>query len=300
MKFFDKLVEQWGGRSAMMSALGRQRMHGRIANAESLITWDGVGDLLLEHRLGPPHLRVVETAGRPVNPARYMDGKSSPRRKTVPIVDAARLQSILENGATLVIDSVDEMLPAITEAAYELSDLVSEPVQTHIYATCGDAPAFAPHWDVLDVLAVQVEGTKHWDVYGPGTPSPLDAETDADNVRPAEPEWSGVLEPGDALYLPRGWWHGVHGTGGTSLHLSFGFQRRTGMTYVGWLVTLLRHEAAFRDDLPVAGGGAELQAHEKLLAERLVQLVRDHPLEEYLAEHLKSLTPPVPFRLDPK
>jgi hypothetical protein len=295
MKFFSQLVEQWGGQTALLAVLGKQRLHARVPAAESLITWDGVGDLLLEHRLGPPHLRVVETAGRPVNPAHYMDGKSSPRRKTVPIVDGDKLRSILERGATLVIDSVDEMLPAITEAAYELSDVVCEPVQTHVYATCGDSPAFAPHWDVLDVLAVQVEGTKHWDVYGPGTPSPLDAETDSDNVRPAEPEWSGVLEPGDALYLPRGWWHGVHGTGGTSLHLSFGFQRRTGMTYMGWLITLLRHEPAFRMDLP--RGHEELVRHEKTLTDRLAQLAQDHPVEEYLAEHAKTLAPPAPFRL---
>jgi hypothetical protein len=295
MKFFGQLVEQWGGQQALLAALGKQRLHGRVAAAESLITWDGVGDLLLGQRLGPPHLRVVETAGRPVNPAHYMDNKSSPRRKSVPIVDSGKLKSILEGGATLVVDSVDEMLPAVTEAACELSDVVFEPVQTHVYATCGDAPAFAPHWDVLDVLAVQVEGEKHWDVYGPGTPSPLDAETDADNVRPAEPEWSGVLQPGDALYLPRGWWHGVHGTGGTSLHLSFGFQRRTGMTYVGWLITLLRREPAFRVDLPREH--SELVRHESVLAGRLTELMRDHPLEEYLAEHAKTLAPPAPFRL---
>src|SRR5688572_27801795 len=111
MKFFNQLVEQWGGQSVLLSVLGKQRLHGRVAAAESLITWDGLGDLLLEHRLGPPNLRVVETAGRPVNPAHYMDGKSSPRRKTVPIVDAERLLQILRKGATLVVDSVDEMLP---------------------------------------------------------------------------------------------------------------------------------------------------------------------------------------------
>jgi ribosomal protein L16 Arg81 hydroxylase len=114
-------------------------------------------------------------------------------------------------------------------------------------------------------------------------------------VRPAEPEWSGVLEPGDALYLPRCWWHGVQGTGGTSLHLSFGFQRRTGMTYLGWLITLLRREPAFRVDLP--RGHEELGRHEKVLTDRLTRLAHDHPVEEYLAEHAKTLAPPVPFRL---
>ena len=299
MAFFDQLVEQWGGPAALMSVLGEQRLHGKlpVAALESLITWETMGDLMVTHRLGPPHLRVVETAGRPVNPARYMDNSSSARRKTVPLVDADRLRAILENGATLVIDSVDEMLPPLTKAAYDLSAVVDEPVQCHVYATCGNAPAFAPHWDVLDVLAIQVEGTKRWDVYGPGNRAPLNAETDADNVRPEEPEWSGVLEPGDALYLPRGWYHGVCGTGGTSLHLSFGFQRRTGMTYLAWLTSLLRHAAPYREDLPRAGSPDELERHAKVLTECLLQTVRDHPLAEYLAEHATTLTPPAPLRL---
>jgi ribosomal protein L16 Arg81 hydroxylase len=274
-------------------------MHARLPVAElgAMISWDGVGDLMLGHRLGPANLRVVESAGRTVNPARYMDGSSSPRRRTVPVVDAGKLRSIMDGGATLVVDSVDEMVPAVGDAANELSGIVGEPVQTHVYATVGDSPAFAPHWDVLDVLAVQVDGTKRWDVYGPGNRSPLDAETDADNVRPEEPEWSGVLEPGDALYLPRGWYHGVCGTGGTSLHLSFGFQRRTGMTYLGWLTALLRHAMPFRDDLPATTDPQELREHAKHLTECFVDTVREHPIEEYLAEHTASLVPPAPLRL---
>ncbi len=298
MTFFDPLVEQWGGRADLQSVLGRQRLHGKVpvAAAESLITWDGLGDLMLIQRLGPPHLRVVETAGRPINPAKYMDNKSSPKRKTVAIVDADRLRSILDNGATLVVDSVDEMHPPIWDAAFELSGYVDEPVQAHAYATCGSAPAFAPHWDVLDVLVVQVEGKKHWDVYGLGNKSPLDAETDADNTRPDEPVWSGVLEPGDVLYLPRGWWHGVHGMGGTSLHVSFGFQRRTGMTYLGWLTTLMRRAEPFREDLPRDSDEA-LGRRAELLSDCLMQTMREHPVEEYLAEHLKTLAPPAPLRL---
>jgi cupin superfamily protein len=299
MTFFNALVDQWGGPAAFASALGERRLHGHVpvAALEALMTWDSLGDLMVTHRLGPPQLRVVQAAATPVAPARYMDATSSPRRKTTPLVDAQRLRAVLAKGATLVVDSVDEMVPAITAAAYELAKIVGEPVQTHAYATCGDAPAFAPHWDVLDVMAIQVEGAKRWNVYGPGTRAPLDAQTDADNVRPQRPQWSGVLEPGDVLYLPRGWWHGVCGTGGTSLHLSFGFQRRTGMTYVNWLTALLKHCAPFREDLPRAGGEEALARHEKVLTEALVQLIQEHPLEEYLAVHATTLAPPAPLRL---
>ncbi len=32
--------------------------------------------------------------------------------------------------------------------------------------TCG----FAPHWDDIDALILQLEGRKHWIVYEPNTP----------------------------------------------------------------------------------------------------------------------------------
>lgn len=294
MSLFDNLIDQWGGPTAFRATLGERRLHGRIepAVAESLMTWQGVADVLVGQRLTPPYLKVVEKNGRQVNPSRYLDRTSSPRRRTVPLVDTARLRDVLRTGATLVIDSIDEMLPHLGDTTRELSTVVGEFTQAHLYATAGDTPAFSPHWDVVDVIAVQVEGEKHWDVYGPGTLNPIDAETDPDNTRPDEPEWSGVLRQGDVLYLPRGWWHSVRGLGGTSLHLSYGFQSQTGLAYLNWLAGHARHTAPFRVDVPRVGGDEAVDQHEKALLECLTQLAHDHPLRDYLAEHAAELVPP--------
>lgn len=299
MNFFDSLIDQCGGRAAFRAALGKRRLHGRLPldTVASLVSWDSVAELIINHRLSPPNVKVVRTAGQAVNPRRYLDQGSSPRRKDAPIVDLTRLREILRDGATLLIDNIDEMEPAIGRTAWELSAVVGEIVQTHMYATAGDIPAFPPHWDVVDVLVVQVAGSKHWDVYGPGTPNPIDAMTDPDNTRPDEPEWSGVLSPGDVLYLPRGWYHGVRGTGGTSLHLSYGFQSQTGLAYLKWLSTLARHAAPFRVDIPKTDDDEDVARHEKALTECLNQLIRDHPLRDYLAEHAGMLTPPAAPRL---
>jgi len=300
MTLFDSLIDQWGGRAAFRAALGDRRLHGRlpVAAVESLISWDGVAEILVGQRLNPPHLKVVKSAGRPVAPGRYMDRDSSPRRTNVPMVDLARLREVLRGGATLVVDNIDEMVPAIGHCAWELSEIVHEIVQCHMYATAGDVPAFPPHWDVVDVLIVQVQGSKHWDVYGPGTRNPIDAATDPDNTCPDEPEWSGVLEPGDVLYLPRGWYHGVRGVGGTTMHLSFGFQSQTGLHYLKWLSALARKAAPFRMDIPKSGDEEDVTRHEKALVECLGQLIREHPVREYLAVHTEKLTPPDAPHLD--
>lgn len=292
---FNELIQQWGGRDKLLGTLGHEPLHGRIPAeiAASMITWNGIAELLVQHRLAPPDVKVVHTGGKNINPKHYLDRESSPRRAGQPVVDIGRLRKILSAGATVVIESIDELLPQIGETAHELSGVVGEWVQTHLYATKGSTPAFAPHWDVVDVLIVQIEGEKHWDVYGPGVQHPIDADTDPDNTCPETLIWSGVLHPGDVLYLPRGWFHGVRGTGGTSIHLSYGFHRRTGLAYLGWLLGFAKHTAAFREDIPRAGGPEERERHGKVLTENLVQLVRDHPLDVYLAAHAARVVPPV-------
>jgi hypothetical protein len=91
----------------------------------------------------------------------------------------------------------------------------------------------------------------------------------------------------------------VHGTGGTSLHLSYGFQSQTGLAYLKWLSTLARHASPFRVDIPRTGDVEDVERHEKVLTECLNQLIRDHPLRDYLAEHAKTkLVPPAAPRLD--
>jgi hypothetical protein len=294
MTIFDELVEQWGGLPAVRAALGSRHLPGQVPPdaAESMISWDGVAELLVRQQLVPPRMKVVHTAGRSINPKLYLDHDSSPRRAGNPVVDIARLGKILDAGSTLVIDSIDELVPHINESALALSAIVGEWTQAHLYASKGATPAFAPHWDILDVLVVQVEGEKQWDIYGPSVRHPIDASTDPDNSCPDQPIWSTVLHPGDVLYMPRGWFHGVRGTGGTSIHLSYGFQRRTGLLYLGWLAGFARHVEALREDLPRGEDPAELERHGKLVGEALVQLVQEHPVTEYLAEHAERIRPP--------
>lgn len=218
MTLFDILIAQRGGAAPFLASLGAQRWHGHVPaeHAESMITWSDLGDLIMTRRLVPPDLCVVND-GRTVSPSRYLDAGPI-RRAQRPLVDPARLQDCLREGGTLVINGIDEMRAPLLASAAELSQAVGEGVYINLYATWGQTRGFAPHWDDHDVIVLQVHGEKRWDVYGPGTAAPSGRRTDADNQRPAAREWSGVLRPGDVLYLPRGWWHAVGGTGPACLH----------------------------------------------------------------------------------
>ena len=67
----------------------------------------------------------------------------------------------------------------------------------------------------------------------------------------SEPVLDTVLEPGDALYLPRGTIHAAEALGETSIHLTLGIHPLTRYTLVQRLLELAQHDPALRASLPM-------------------------------------------------
>ena len=110
---------------------------------------------------------------------------------------------------------------------------LGHPVQANAYLTPAVARGFAPHYDTHDVFVIQLAGSKHWTVHPPTleVESGLDEWTqhrDAVAAAATEPPaYDGILEPGDVLYLPRGWIHLAQAGAETSLHLTLGIHPYT-------------------------------------------------------------------------
>ena len=92
-------------------------------------------------------------------------------------------------------------------------------VQVNCYLSYGDASGFGPHWDDHDVVVIQLAGRKHWEVHEPSELGALSAFTPPGATQRSI--WSGLLSPGSALYIPRGWPHSVTGLSSEpSVHLT--------------------------------------------------------------------------------
>ena len=78
------------------------------------------------------------------------------------------------------------------------------------YLTPPSTQGFAPHYDDVEVFMLQVEGRKRWRVYPPFENDEL-PRTSSRNYHPKEvtqkEEIYEILNPGDVLYVPRGWIH---------------------------------------------------------------------------------------------
>jgi len=71
---------------------------------------------------------------------------------------------------------------------------------------------FAPHYDDIEAFCLQLEGKKRWKVYAPlnkaeRLPRVSSEDYTTQDLEGVEPVMDVILEPGDCLYMPRGWIH---------------------------------------------------------------------------------------------
>ncbi|MET8826426.1 cupin domain-containing protein [Streptomyces sp. NPDC004610] len=248
---------------------------GALPAPGELLTWDDLNTLLATHRMDPPRLRL-SMGGEMLPQYRYSAPVSTRRHTVWQRVHPAELHARLAEGASLVIDAMDELHPAVGRAAMELEQWLHTGVQTNLYASWTAREGFGVHWDDHDVVVIQVAGTKRWKLYGQTRTAPMHKDTEEPEPPPEKPVTKLVLRPGDLLYLPRGWWHSVAASEGEpSLHLTFGIQTTTGAQLLSWLADDLRRHAVLRTDLPVHATPGEQAAYLDRLRKEVVAALED-------------------------
>jgi ribosomal protein L16 Arg81 hydroxylase len=157
------------------------------------------------------------------------------------------------NGSTLVFPYLHERSAPLREMARRLSSQLSAGIQINAYLTPAQARGFSAHYDTHDVLILQIHGSKRWRIFPAPVrlPLPDDAfRADAD-FTPEDPIEECVLEPGDVLYLPRGYVHDATSLASTSLHLTVGIKPVTWASVVMSAVTaLIKERSELRAALP--------------------------------------------------
>ncbi|WP_097917029.1 cupin domain-containing protein [Streptomyces sp. b84] len=290
------------GEDFLAQVYGRTYRHvpGERDRFSGLLRWNDLNALLTHHRLEPPRLRLS------------IDGEALPHHAyTVPVTTRrntvwhqlrpAELHRQLTNGATLVLDAVDELHPPVGEFARRLERHLRTGVQVNAYASWTPEEGFGVHWDDHDVLVLQVDGAKRWRIYGPTRQAPLYRDTAVPEPPPPEPLVELVLHAGDMLYLPRGWWHAVTASEGEhSLHLTCGMQTTTGADLLQWLSEDLRRESSVRSDLPRFGTMEEKADFVRALGDLLAKAFSDEGLvDRFLtvqdATERARLAPSLPY-----
>ncbi|MFE5097440.1 JmjC domain-containing protein [Streptomyces sp. NPDC056638] len=278
----------WDGPGSVGTAFARGRLTDPDLPAR-LLTPLKLLDLIKRRHLANPQLRCY-TEGEEIHPSTFLSTNVNRRRQAVSQADMAALGRILNDGGTVVLDHVDFFDPTLEVACRALGWWCGELTSANAYLAVGDTDGFHLHWDDHEVIAVQLSGEKSWEVRGPSRPAPMYRDAERNRTPSEDVLWKGTMRAGDVMHIPRGFWHTAtrlgSGSGGHSLHVTFGFTKRTGVTWANFLSDAARADEAFRRDLE----GAEETAH-KMLTDKLSALAATHSPERYLDE-LRSNTPP--------
>lgn len=248
-----------------------------------LLPWERLNEILQQHRLDFPRLRLTRD-GQSLNASAYLRHTTGGRPKaTVPRLQPAKLTKELGAGATLVLDAVDELHEPLTELAAGLELYFHERIQINAYAGWRTSRGFDLHWDDHDVFILQVTGRKRWSVYGMTRPYPLAGDSKQEKPLSA-PLWEEILQDGDLLYIPRGFWHVALPLDEPTLHLTVGVHNRAGLDLLRWATERMRSSEIFRKDLPRFATEAERAAHLAALRQELLAEWDDDLLKRYFAE----------------
>src|SRR5262245_20893896 len=210
---------------------GRNFVHlpGTPEKFEGLFPWTYLNHVLEYHRLSPVRLRLFKD-GESIKPRMY----AQIHENREPEIRVHDFLQHLRDGATLILDDAEELYPPLRALAISLERLFRVKIQVNLYAGWHKNRGFDLHWDDHDVFVLQVAGRKQLPIYGPTRPDPLGPDTEEAPAPSAKPIWEAVLQEGDLLYLPRGWWHVAHPLGEPCLHLTIGLNNPTGLDLLHW------------------------------------------------------------------
>ncbi|MFJ4805873.1 cupin domain-containing protein [Streptomyces murinus] len=296
------LAERLGRDEFPAQVYHRHYLHvpGALPAPGELITWDEVNGIVATHRLDPPRLRL-SADGEMLPQYRYSTPVVTRRQTVWQRLHPAELHQRLSEGASLVIDAVDELHPAVGRAAMELEQWLRTGVQANLYTSWTAREGFGIHWDDHDVVVAQVDGSKRWKIYGPTRTAPMFKDTQEPAPPPEKPLTEIVMRAGDLLYLPRGWWHSVAASEGErSLHLTFGLQTTTGAQLLSWLSEDLRRHDVLRLDLPVHASPQDRADYLERLKKEVAAALKDPGvLARYMAardaDDVTRMRPSLPY-----
>ena len=291
---------------------GRQPLLSRSADLagrfDDLFSLAAADELIADRALRTPFVRMA-TEGSLLAASRYTGGTGF-GAEVADQLDPDRVLAEFAGGATLVLQGLHRTWPALRDFTRALVEELGHPAQVNAYITPASSRGFDPHYDVHDVLVIQIHGSKHWTIHRPVLDDPLRSQPWADRADAVaarateEPVIDETFSPGDVLYLPRGWIHSATALGGTSVHLTVGISAMTRWDLVEQLVDRLRDDAGLRSSLPLGVTSLDADELESIVRETAAAMASGltgprqpaAAMAEDLERRLAATTRPQPVR----
>ncbi len=276
---FDEILQPLGGETFLEDYLGKRPVHieGGAEKFRSLMSWSVLNRLLGMNSLWDTERLVMVLDRETVPPAQYVG--RDPSASGQPIADPAKVRQYVRQGATLVLNDIDQLTPELSAFARTMEEALGGKVQGNLYQSSKRRQGFKVHYDTHDVFAVHCEGEKVWPVFEGRAEDPIAHPIFKTVPQEAHEEAKGKLwkevrmKPGDLLYLPRGQYHYALADDGGCIHIAFGVTYPIGIDVVSYLFERMIADPLCRRNLP--RDAPALAAHLGALGKRLGEVLAE-------------------------
>jgi ribosomal protein L16 Arg81 hydroxylase len=293
---FEDLIAPMSTEEFLGDWYGKRPLHISAGNAKArgLIGWNKLNELLgLPSHWSEANIKLI-FKGVPVAGDLYLDSVET-LGGVVRRANPAKVDVLLQMGATLLAGAVHEISPEVLALAASLSERFAGRAEANVYCSFKGIQALASHFDPHEVFAIQCEGEKVWNLYENRADAPIEALRGANAQAVIDASKGRVamqvrMRPGDMLYIPRGFCHDALASSGASLHVTFSITPLDGRA----LFRMLEEEAildpAFREYLPDARRGDERElARLRSLGERMTQILTSRAFAARLGNRQRQL-----------
>ena len=278
---FDEIMAPLGSEAFTRDYLGQQPLHlqGPADKFHAVMNWEILNDLLGMTTAWTNQTMMLILDNETVPPGAYAPPVGGRDGGTVLQPDPARVQQHLARGATMVLNFIDQLTPALSGFARSMESALGGTVQANLYLSSKRKQGFKAHFDFHDVFAMHVMGEKTWFVFQGRADNPIKHPMFEGWPRERHDQLKGELwrevrlRPGDLLYLPRGQYHYALADDGPCVHVSWGVTYPIGMDVVSYAFERMVAESLGRANLPRdrAGLQACLADIARLLAQKLAE-----------------------------
>lgn len=222
------------------------------------------------------------------------------------VPDVRKISEEYRRGATVALPAIHRAWKALGLLCDRLQTEFDHPAHANAYITPGNAAGFTPHYDIHEVFVLQIAGKKRWSIYAPVIELPYRSQVFTPQAYSGQAPIAEVeLQPGDLLYLPRGFLHSTTTADGFSAHVTIGISV---YTWVDLLKEYAQAAVADRDQRRALAPGFASRAEVKaLLREQLINAL-DHlrattdidQLIESFTDRIQAthVSRPAPFKVD--
>ena len=304
MHSLDNLLHPISPEHFLGEYVGRKPLHipaSGDGGKAAILTWPDFNRLLGQGSLWTSaHLRLMRNYVA-VPPDQYCHPVATPQGEVLRPWPQ-KVEVFLSAGASLIANDVLSIHEPLMRIGETLSRTFAASIGANIYCSFRGVQAFGTHFDNHDVIVIQTGGTKVWNLYESRADNPVENFPDDDATRRWFEQTRGALmqqvtmQPGDVLYLPRGWYHDALATDGPSLHVTFAITPLHGRTLLALLNLEAMKDPAYRAFAPPAtgDGGAALAAHLVEYSQILARIAASPAFAEEVARSQTRMTPRPP------